>query len=196
MRRSRSDVRPLQARPVVVWRGGASGSSAARARRCRARSIAGPCRRPEGEHAAVERSVQESAATCREGTRRTSTRTCGCAAANVSREGNSAWTAASFAPMTTRPRRTCCSSRTALFGVGRKAARSRARTPATARRPRSAHRCATTGRKAGRQICLRGADGLADGRLRPVELAGCGREAASLATVRNVRQVLQLHTAS
>jgi hypothetical protein len=55
-----------------------------------------------------------STPTCREGTRRTSTWICGCTERNRATSGSRACTAASFAPMSTRPRRRSRSSRTAV----------------------------------------------------------------------------------
>ena len=66
------------------------------------------------QHAEVEAPVEELGRDLTAtGTRRTSTSAWDAALANRSRKGRSVCTAASLAPMMTRPRRTCCSSRTA-----------------------------------------------------------------------------------
>ena len=132
-------------------------------------------------------------ATWREGTRRTSTATCGCAAANRSTCGSRLWTAASLAPTMTRPRRICCSSWTAVCAS---LARPEQPLGVVLEEPaRLGQRAVPRGpvEQPLPQLVLDPAHRLADGRLGPVEAPGGGRKAPIRRHGKECGEVGELH---
>ena len=109
--------------------------------------------RLKGEDAEIEAAAEQFGARSA-GRARAARRTvaCGCARANAAISGSTECTAASLAPMTTRPRRTCCSSRTAVAGIGGHPQEPRRVLQEQDSRPPSGCRCATPGRRADRPI--------------------------------------------
>ena len=183
------DRDPLLRREAVPrdWR-------ASPARRCRARSTAGPCR-AAGTSGRRSRGSARAAPSRSGATRRGAPRprACGCSRANRSMIGSSEWTAASLAPMTTRPRRTCCSSRTAASASAANRSR-RWRAPGAG--PRLGQRPVARRpiEELVAELVLEAPDRLADGRLRAVQLLRRLRKAAIGGDRNECVQVLQLHS--
>ena len=107
--------------------------------------------------------------------------------------GSSACTAASLAPMTTRPRRTSRSSRTASSASAARVQQARG---VVLQEPAGLGQGAVARRAVEQplpELFFEPPDGLADGRLGPVELLGRPREAALGGDRRENGEVLQLH---
>ncbi len=134
-----------------------------------------------------------SVAISRDRTRRTSTSAWGCALAKRSRKGSSVCTAASLAPTMTRPRRTCCSSRTATSA----SAASVSSRPGVLleQAPRFGQGAVADGpiEQAIAELFLEPADGLAHGGLGAMQLLGGDRKAAFRRNRDKCAQILQLH---
>ena len=107
--------------------------------------------------------------------------------------GSSVWTAASLAPMTTRPRRTCWSSRTACSASD---ASRISRIGVVLQQPAGLGQRAGPGRPVEEplpQLLLEPADALADRRLGPVQLLRRRREAPLRRDGEKRAEVLELH---